>query len=105
MRRVWTCTPSPRAAVCPFLPGREPAIDTAHYFSLWDAARHAVEQLLEHPVKLEIEPGRYLMAESGVLVTEVRATKQQGANHFVMVDAGFSDLVRPPYTAPTTAWS
>lgn len=73
----------------------EPAIDTAHYFSLWDAARHAVEQLLGHPVKLEIEPGRYLMAESGVLVTEVRATKQQGANHFVMVDAGFSDLARP----------
>ena len=73
----------------------EPTIDTAHYFSLWDAARHAVEQLLEHPVKLEIEPGRYLMAESGVLVTEVRATKQQGANHFVMVDAGFSDLARP----------
>ena len=35
------------------------------------------------------------MAESGVLVTEVRATKQQGANHFVMVDAGFNDLVRP----------
>lgn len=46
-------------------------------------------------MKLEIEPGRYLMAESGVLVTEVRATKQQGANHFVMVDAGFSDLARP----------
>ena len=65
-----TCTPSPRAAVCPF-PTRpvEPAIDTAALLSLWDAARHAVEQLLERPVKLEIEPGRYLMAESGVLVT------------------------------------
>ena len=49
----------------------EPTIDTAHYFSLWDAARHAVERLLEHPVKLEIRTGRYLMAESGVLVTEV----------------------------------
>lgn len=78
----------------PYQPG-EPTIDTAHYFSLWNAARYAVEQLLEHPVKLEIEPGRYLMAESGVLVTEVRATKQQGTNHFMMVDAGFNDLVRP----------
>lgn len=73
----------------------EPAIDIAHYFSLWNTARHAVEELLGHSVKLEIEPGRYLMAESGVLVAEVRATKQQGVNHFVMVDAGFSDLVRP----------
>ena len=44
---------------------------------------------------LELEPGRYLVAESGVLVTEVRATKNMGSNHFVMVDAGFSDLMRP----------
>jgi len=51
--------------------------------------------LLGHPVTLEIEPGRYLVAESGVLVTEVRATKAMGVNQFVMVDAGFSDLMRP----------
>ena len=73
----------------------EPTIDTAHYFSLWDATRKTVEQTLGHAVTLEIEPGRYLVAESGVLVTEVRATKHQGSQHFVMVDAGFSDLVRP----------
>ena len=53
----------------------EPQIDTAHYFSLWDATRNTVEQKLGHAVTLEIEPGRYLVAESGVLVTEVRATK------------------------------
>ncbi len=73
----------------------EPQIDTAHYFSLWDAARQQIADLLGHPVKLEIEPGRYLVAESGVLVTEVRATKTMGSNPFVMVDAGFSDLMRP----------
>ena len=73
----------------------EPQIDTAHYFSLWDATRNTVAQKLGHAVTLEIEPGRYLVAESGVLVTEVRATKHQGSQHFVMVDAGFSDLVRP----------
>ena len=42
-----------------------------------------------------VEPGRYLVAESGVLVAEVRATKAQGSQHFVMVDAGFRDLARP----------
>ena len=73
----------------------EPSIDVAHYFSLWDAARQLIVTLLGHPVTLEIEPGRYLVAESGVLVTEVRATKQMGVNPFVMVDAGFSDLMRP----------
>ena len=73
----------------------EPVIDTAHYFALWDAARQEVATVLSHPVTLELEPGRYLVAESGVLVTEVRATKNMGSNHFVMVDAGFSDLMRP----------
>ena len=73
----------------------EPQIDTAHYFSLWDAARQQIAALLGHAVALEIEPGRYLVAESGVLVTEVRATKTMGSNPFVMVDAGFSDLMRP----------
>jgi diaminopimelate decarboxylase len=70
-------------------------IDTAHYFSLWDAARRRIAAHLGHAVKLEIEPGRYLLAESGVLVTEVRAVKDMGANHFVLVDAGFNELVRP----------
>ena len=78
----------------PYQAGEAP-IDTAHYFSLWDAARQQVAQMLGHPVTLELEPGRYLVAESGVLVTEVRATKQMGSNPFVMVDAGFSDLARP----------
>ena len=73
----------------------EPVIDTAHYFSLWDAARQQAQALLGHAVQLEIEPGRYLVAESGVLVAEVRATKNQGSKHFVLVDAGFSDLMRP----------
>ena len=73
----------------------EPVIDTAHYFELWDAARKTVAGLLGHEVKLEIEPGRYLVAESGVLVSEVRASKHQGSQHFVLVDAGFSDLMRP----------
>jgi diaminopimelate decarboxylase len=73
----------------------EPVIDTAHYFALWDAARNTIAGLLGHAVQLEIEPGRYLVAESGVLVSEVRAAKHQGSQHFVLVDAGFSDLMRP----------
>ncbi len=70
-------------------------IDTEHYFSLWDAARKQAEAIVGHALALEIEPGRYLVAESGVLLSEVRATKNAGNNHFVLVDSGFSELMRP----------
>ncbi len=70
-------------------------IDTAHYHSLWDAARREIEAARGHRIHLEIEPGRYLVAESGLLLAEVRATKDVGANHFALVDAGFNDLMRP----------
>lgn len=73
----------------------EEAIDTQHYYGLWNGARQRIAAHLGHPVKLEIEPGRYLVAESGVLVSQVRAVKEMGSRHFVLVDAGFSDLMRP----------
>ncbi|MHA7845557.1 diaminopimelate decarboxylase [Serratia sp. D1N4] len=73
----------------------EEAIDTEHYYGLWNRARERVAAHLGHPVKLEIEPGRFLMAEAGVLVAEVRAVKDMGSRHFVLVDAGFNDLMRP----------
>ena len=71
------------------------SVDTAHYFSLWDGARRRLAEELGHPVHLEIEPGRFLVAEAGALLAEVRAVKDMGANHFVLCDAGFNDLVRP----------
>ncbi|MFC3532369.1 diaminopimelate decarboxylase [Vogesella facilis] len=70
-------------------------VDTGHYFGLWDAARQQAAALIGHPLALEIEPGRYLVAESGNLLAEVRATKDVGRNHFVLVDAGFNELMRP----------
>lgn len=73
----------------------EEAIDTAHYFGLWNAARDRIAAHLGHRVTLEIEPGRFLVAEAGVLVSQIRAVKAMGSRHFVLVDAGFSDLMRP----------
>ena len=70
-------------------------VDTRHYFSCWDGARREVERHLGHRVSLELEPGRFLVAQAGVLVCEVRAHKRMGSNAFVLVDAGFSDLMRP----------
>ncbi len=73
----------------------EPRIDAAHYHGLWDAARRQAEGLLGHRLRLEIEPGRFLVAEAGCLITEVRAVKRQGRLPFVLVDAGFNELMRP----------
>ena len=70
-------------------------IDTAHYFGLWNEARKQAEAIIGHPLGLEIEPGRFLVAESGVLLGTVRATKGAGSNHFVLVDTGFNELMRP----------
>jgi diaminopimelate decarboxylase len=72
-----------------------PVVDTDRYFRLWNGARNELAGHLGHPVRLEIEPGRFLVANSGVLVAEVRAFKRMGANRFVLVDAGFNDLMRP----------
>ncbi|MGK4581450.1 diaminopimelate decarboxylase [Kitasatospora sp. HPMI-4] len=78
----------------PYTP-QDPEVDTDRYFRLWDSARRELAAELGHPVRLEIEPGRFLVASSGVLLSEVRAQKPVGANHFVLVDAGFNDLMRP----------
>ena len=73
----------------------EQPVDTDHYFQLWDAARKQIEAHLGHAVHLEIEPGRFLVADAGLLVAEVRATKQMGGNHFTLLDTGFNELMRP----------
>ncbi len=73
----------------------EPVIDTQHYYGLWNTARQQAEAIVGHKLGLEIEPGRFLVAESGVLLGEVRATKNAGNNHFVLVDTGFNELMRP----------
>jgi len=78
----------------PYHDGEEP-VDVDGYHKLWDATRKRLEDMFGHPVQLEIEPGRYLVAESGYLIAEIRAVKQQGDNTFYLVDAGFNSLARP----------
>ena len=74
--------------------GEEP-IDLAAYYALWDAARKRLEAKFARPLSLEIEPGRYVVGESGYLVSEIRAIKRQADNTFYLLDAGFNNLARP----------
>jgi diaminopimelate decarboxylase len=78
----------------PYREGQE-YVDLAAYFKLWDAARHKLANQFGHEIALEIEPGRFLVAESGYLISEIRAIKTMGENTFYLLDAGFNNLARP----------
>jgi diaminopimelate decarboxylase len=69
--------------------------DVATYHRLWTDAKALIERHLGHAVTLEIEPGRYIVGNAGYLLSEVRAKKEVGPNGFILLDAGFNDLVRP----------
>ena len=47
------------------------------------------------PLKVVLEPGRVIVGNAGILVTEVLYTKQTPSKSFVIVDAAMNDLVRP----------
>jgi diaminopimelate decarboxylase len=56
----------------------------------------ALERSLgELDVRLLLEPGRFLVAQAGALLTRVLNVKRNGAKTFVITDAGMNDLIRP----------
>ena len=73
----------------------EGRVDIAAYFDLWDATRNRLSRAFGNDISLEIEPGRYLAAESGSLLAEIRTVKTMGSNLYYLLDAGFNDLARP----------
>jgi len=64
-----------------------------------DSPRQLAEAILPYVrgtgLTLFLEPGRSLVAQSGVLVTRVLYRKEAGPKHFVIVDAAMNDLARP----------
>jgi diaminopimelate decarboxylase len=46
---------------------------------------------------LVCEPGRFLVANAGVLLTRVLYRKHAGGRDYVIVDAGMTDFVRPSH--------
>ncbi len=54
---------------------------------------------------LLLEPGRFLVAQAGALLTRVLYVKQNGAKTFVITDAGMNDMIRPAlYQAHHEIW-
>jgi diaminopimelate decarboxylase len=48
-------------------------------------------------VTLLLEPGRYLVANAGVLLTRVLYRKQTGGKTYIITDAGMTELLRPSH--------
>jgi len=70
----------------------EPDFDVASYGSLLNTA------LAGRDLQLVLEPGRYLVANGGVLLTRVEYLKPGAtadAPNFAIVDAAMNDLIRP----------
>jgi diaminopimelate decarboxylase len=51
--------------------------------------------LAETGLKILLEPGRFIAANAGILVTRVEYVKHTGKKTFVIVDAAMNDLIRP----------
>ena len=61
-----------------------------------DAFAASVLQLLEHRKQtLLFEPGRYIVANAGVLLSTVIGTKNNEGKDFAIIDAAMNDLIRP----------
>ena len=71
----------------------EPMVDPAEAVRQYCAAISGAVGDLD--VELLLEPGRFLVAQAGVLLTRVLYVKNNGGKTFVVVDAGMNDLIRP----------
>ncbi len=60
-------------------------------------AAHLVPLLKPLGLRILVEPGRFMVGNAGVLVTEVLYIKKTGKKTFVIVDAAMNDLIRPAF--------
>ena len=65
--------------------------------SVEDLAAMVLPRVAETGLRLILEPGRFIIGEAGILVTEVLYVKHSGPKTFVITDCGMTDLIRPSH--------
>jgi diaminopimelate decarboxylase len=76
------------------LPGEEPEVfDPAAEVRAY--ARQIRQALAGFSGELLLEPGRFIIAQAGALVTRVLHEKRNGKKIFLVTDAAMNDLIRP----------
>ncbi len=73
----------------PAEPGEQSAPAPSDFFSA------VLPVLRQTGCSIWLEPGRSIIADAGVLLTQVLYTKETGQKKFLVVDAGMNDLLRP----------
>ena len=56
-----------------------------------------VPRVKEAGLRLILEPGRFIVGEAGLLVTQVLYVKNEGPRTFVVTDGGMTELIRPSH--------
>ncbi|MEJ2677670.1 MAG: diaminopimelate decarboxylase [Gemmatimonadota bacterium] len=75
--------------------GLSPGLDAAA--AVAPLADHIVPHLATSGLRLVLEPGRFIVADTAVLLTRVLYVKDMGERTFVIADAGMNDLLRPSH--------
>jgi len=63
--------------------------------AIGDYARTLAPLLKGLPLKIILEPGRFITANSGVLLTQVVYIKKKARRNFIIIDSAMNDLIRP----------
>jgi diaminopimelate decarboxylase len=69
------------------------AFDPAKQVEKYAAA--LMKGLGNEPAHLLLEPGRFIVAQAGALLTRILYVKKNGSKTFVITDAAMNDLIRP----------
>jgi diaminopimelate decarboxylase len=64
-------------------------------FPLDDYAKAVKKLIGSRPLKLILEPGRFIVGNAGILLTKVEYIKENSEKVFAIIDAGMNDLLRP----------
>jgi len=64
-------------------------------FSINEFAEKTIPLFKKLDCEIIFEPGRFLTANGGILVTEVLYNKKNGDKNFVIVDSAMNDMLRP----------
>ena len=67
--------------------GKEPSVN--------DYVRSILNEVPLKSTKIILEPGRFLLGNAGILISQVILQKSNGGKKFYVVDAGMNDLLRP----------
>ncbi len=77
--------------------GEEESVEPPSPAEYGEAVKAALGPLGNMDLTLICEPGRVVAGNAGVLLTRVTYTKSNAVKNFVIVDAGFNDLLRPAF--------